>query len=355
MAEREKEDNAVSGPIPSAGNPPSIGAVGQTLLESDLHQIQKESEKQELPKQEKVFSIAKRVRSRLTHLPDPTHPPLGFVPGRGFDVVFPFIRLPELRPALNGDWVQFGSPELEPNRLYYGDNLQVLRTLPSESIDLIYIDPPFFSGEEYNVVWGDANEVRTFNDIWDGGLDTYLIWLNARLWEMRRILKSTGSIVVHCDWHAGHYIKGELDKIFGYDNFRNEIVWFYKGADNSRGNFPRKHDTLFWYAKTEAAMPKLDVVRVPYDEKEMIGKNIPKLREGRPGGFGKHAGTPLKIHPLGKVPEDVWHIPILRSHHEKIGYPTQKPEELLERIIKALTPDAGTSLLILTISLAAVR
>jgi hypothetical protein len=181
MAERQKGDNMVSGPIQSPGNPASVGAVGQTLLESDLHQIQKESEKQELPKQDKVFSIAKRVRSRLTNLPDAAHPPLGFVSGRGFDVVFPFIRLPELRPTLNGDWVQFGSPELQPNLLYYGDNLQVLRTLPSESIDLIYIDPPFFSGEEYNVAWGDANEVRTFNDIWDGGLDTYLIWLNARL------------------------------------------------------------------------------------------------------------------------------------------------------------------------------
>ena len=104
---------------------------------------------------------------------------LGFVPGKGYDAVFPFIRLPHLAPNLNGDWVQFGSPDLEPNRLYYGDNLQVLRTLPSNYIDLIYIYPPFFSGAEYNVIWGDTNEVRTFSDIWDGGLPTYLIWLNA--------------------------------------------------------------------------------------------------------------------------------------------------------------------------------
>ena len=101
----------------------------------------------------------------------------------------------------------------------------MLRTLPSNSIDLIYIDPPFFSGAEYNVIWGDTNEVRTFSDIWEGGLDTYLIWLNARLWEMRRVLKDTGSIYVHCDWHASHYIKAEMDKIFGYENFRNEVVW----------------------------------------------------------------------------------------------------------------------------------
>ncbi len=112
----------------------------QAPEESGLHRIQEESEKQLLPAQDKGFAIARRVRTRLTNLPDPTHPPLGFVPGRGFDVVFPFIRLPELRPTLNGDWVQFGSPELAPNLLYHGDNLQVLRTLPSESIDLIYID-----------------------------------------------------------------------------------------------------------------------------------------------------------------------------------------------------------------------
>lgn len=217
----------------------------------DLHRIEEESKQQELPKQEKVFSVAKRVRSRLTNLPDPTHPPLGFVPGRGFDVVFPFIRLPELRPALNGDWVQFGSPAFEPNLLYYGDNLQVLRTLPSESIDLIYIDPPFFSGEQYNVVWGDANEVRTFNDIWDGGLDTYLIWLNARLWEMRRVLKSTGSIYVHCDWHASHYIKAEMDKIFGYENFRNDIVWYYRRWTGESQNFLKMHDVILFYSKTD--------------------------------------------------------------------------------------------------------
>jgi hypothetical protein len=144
-------------------------AVAPTPSPSKLEQIHEESEKQSLPEQEKVFTVAKRVRSRLTNLPDPTHPPLGWVKDRGYDVVFPFIRLPELRPTLNGDWVQFGSPELAPNLLYFGDNLQVLRTLPSELIDLIYVDPPFFSGAEYNTIWGDANEVRTFNDIWEGG------------------------------------------------------------------------------------------------------------------------------------------------------------------------------------------
>ncbi len=297
----------------------------------DLRRIEEESKRQDLPKQEKVFSVAKRVRSRLTNLPDPVHPPLGFVPGRGFDVVFPFIRLPELRPALNGDWVQFGSPELQPNLLYYGDNLQVLRTLPSESIDLIYIDPPFFSGEEYNVVWGDANEVRTFNDIWDGGLDTYLIWLNARLWEMRRVLKSTGSIYVHCDWHASHYIKGEMDKIFGYDSFVNEIIWYYTGAGVPQDRFARRHDVILWYAKGSSWTFNVDSVRTDYapTTKERFSHYIGNIRDT--GDYGVQ-----ELNPKGKHPDDVLSISIVApSANERVGYPTQKPTELLQQLIEA--------------------
>ncbi|MEX0683931.1 MAG: site-specific DNA-methyltransferase [Dehalococcoidia bacterium] len=248
--QRPLGDELFGTPMEPVGLPDATPII---VPEFDLDTIQADSETQELPDQEKVFRVAKRVRSKLHNLPDPTRPPLGFVPGRGFDVVFPFIKLPHLAPNLNGDWVQFGSPDLEPNRLYYGDNLQVLRTLSSNSIDLIYIDPPFFSGADYNVIWGDTNEVRTFTDIWEGGLDTYLIWLNARLWEMRRVLKSTGSIYVHCDYHACHYIKTELDKIFGYENFRNEVIWQRTAA---KGDVRRKlgsnHDVLLTYGKTAA-------------------------------------------------------------------------------------------------------
>ncbi len=91
-----------------------------------------------------------------------------------------------------------------------------MRQLRSESVDLVYIDPPFFSNRVYNVIWGDEQERRSFDDIWEGGLDGYLIWLNARLYELKRLLKPTGSIYVHCDQHASHYIKVELDRIFGY-------------------------------------------------------------------------------------------------------------------------------------------
>lgn len=364
-----------------------VGTVTDNQAEEiqDLRRIEEESKRQDLPKQEKVFSIAKRVRSRLTNLPDPAYPPLGFVSGRGFDVVFPFIRLPELRPTLNGDCVQFGSPALQPNLLYYGDNLQILRTLPSESIDLIYIDPPFFSGEEYNVVWGDANEVRTFNDIWDGGLDTYLIWLNARLWEMRRVLKSTGSIYVHCDWHASHYIKAEMDKIFGYENFRNEVIWQRKtGRVDSTKTMGRQTDTILFYTKSdrftlihqfgESSQEYIEKFYRYVDEQgrryrvadlsnpaprpnlmyEYKGYKPPKNgwaisrqkmeqfeKEGRlhfpkdPGGRIQRRRflDELKGQPVQNLWNDI--PPVAPQSHEKIGYPTQKPEALVERIVSS--------------------
>ena len=147
--------------------------------------------------------------------------PLGWDEKLGFRKPFPWVMLP-LQVV---DRVRFGHPDLEHNRLFWGDNLHVMRQLPNESIDLIYIDPPFFSGRQYNVMFGDQNELRSFSDIWEDGMPGYLIWLNARLFEMKRLLKKTGSIFVHCDWHASHYIKVEMDKIFGNRAFRNEIIW----------------------------------------------------------------------------------------------------------------------------------
>src|SRR5205807_6101982 len=111
--------------------------------------------------------------------------------------------------------------------------------LPINSIDLIYIDPPFFSGRQYNVIFGDKNELRSFSDIWEGGMPGYLIWLNARLYEMKRLLKKTGSICVHLDWHASHYVKVEMDKIFGHANFKNEIVWHYQSGGRATNFFSR--------------------------------------------------------------------------------------------------------------------
>ena len=221
------------------------------------------------------------------------------------------------------------------NRLFFGDNLHVMRQLPSESIDLIYIDPPFFSGRTYNVIFGDKNEVRSFSDIWEGGMPGYLIWLNARLVEMKRLLKPTGSIYVHLDWHASHYVKVEMDKIFGYDHFANEIIWYYTGAAVKKDRFGRRHDVILWFAKGSTWTFNVDDVRTEYAPatKERFSHYIGNVRKG--GDFGLQ-----QLNPKGKHPDDVLNISIVApSANERIGYPTQKPEPLLDTLIKAATSE----------------
>jgi DNA modification methylase len=218
------------------------------------------------------------------------------------------------------------------NRLFFGDNLHVMRQLPSESIDLIYIDPPFFSGRNYNVIFGDKNEVRSFSDIWEGGMPGYLVWLNARLFEMKRLLKSTGSIFVHLDWHASHYVKVEMDKIFGYDNFVNEIVWCYGSGGITPSRFGRKHDIILFYSKTPDYKFRVDNVREAYSSAHKSA--TPKVVGDK---------SYVKMKPEGRIPFDWWQIPILtNSSFERIGYPTQKPVELLQRIIDATTDPGDT-------------
>lgn len=275
-----------------------------------------------LPQQEEFY----RAPARFGNVPVDAEPK-GWDRRQGFRKLYPQVDL----PTQIVERVSLGNPEPhEPNRLIWGDNLHVMRQIPSNSIDLIYIDPPFFSGRQYNVLWGDNNELRSFNDIWEGGLDGYLIWLNARLYEMKRILKQTGSIYIHCDWHASHYIKVEMDRVFGYYNFRNEIVWCYTGPSNTKQWFPRKHDNILFYVKDKNSLPMFnrDAVRIPYK----------KLETGKTSGIFKAAAT---LDEAGKVPEDYWledrdgMTPVGRVASERIGYPTQKPEALLERIIKA--------------------
>ncbi len=235
------------------------------------------------------------------------------------------------------------------NRLFFGDNLHVMRQLPSNSIDLIYIDPPFFSGRNYNVIFGDKNEVRSFSDIWEGGMPGYLVWLNARLYEMKRLLKDTDSIFVHLDWHASHYVKVEMDKIFGYEKFRNEIVWHYGSGGRATRFFSRKHDVLLWYGKNEPnyfpdaiGVPKTQcpMCEQPMDKWNNLKKHVDD--DGRIYRSIKSAGKIYKYYDDEPVaPPDVWvdvnHLQ--QKDPERIGYPTQKPEKLLARIINAATEE----------------
>jgi len=214
------------------------------------------------------------------------------------------------------------------NELILGDNLEIMKKMPTESIDLIYLDPPFFSNRNYEVIWGDKGEVRSFQDRWAGGVDNYLVWLKARVAEMWRLLKPTGSIFLHCDWHADAYIRVEvLDRIFGYSNFQNSIIWCYRQGGRSKNNYGQKHDTIFWYTKTKDKWAfNADQIRVPY---EGTGGYVST-------GRNMVNGKEYKVNPLGKIPEDWWDIPALNPMtKERIGYPTQKPKRLIERIIKA--------------------
>jgi len=267
--------------------------------------------------------------------------PLGWDRRRGFRKLFPQVMLP-LQVV---ERVKFGHPELEPNRLFWGDNLHVMRQLPSESIDLIYIDPPFFSGRNYNVIFGDQNELRSFSDIWEGGMPGYLVWLNARLYEMKRLLKKTGSIYVQCDWHAGHYIKVEMDKIFGYDKFLNEIVWSYTSGGVSKQWFGRKHEVLLLYAKN----PGSHFLHLPQEKSYTKTLPEPHTDSGKKLGVSRdefcdrcgngHPGQKYRMVSM----RDVWNDlrSLFRNDSEKIGYPTQKPEKLLQRVIDASCPADG--------------
>lgn len=191
--------------------------------------------------------------------------------------------------------------------IYCDDNLERLRQFPDECVDLIYLDPPFFSNRNYEVIWGDEAEVRSFEDRWEGGIHVYINWMRERMLELHRVLRPTGSIYLHCDWHAVHYLKQMMDDIFGSRNFLNHVVWCYGLGGSSDRYWPRKHDDLLWYSK-EYDGHYFEATRVPATSQRMKGES--------------------------KKAPDYWEIPTINNMaRERLGYPTQKPEALLERII----------------------
>ncbi|MBI3259252.1 MAG: site-specific DNA-methyltransferase [Ignavibacteriae bacterium] len=353
--------------------------INEYLRESQKVIEQKEEEVNiEIPQQAEFF----KTPVRFGNIPVDKLP-IGCDEKEQYRKIYPKISL----PFQVVERISFGHKDLEPNRLIFGDNLHIMRGLPSNSIDLIYIDPPFFSGRNYNVVFGDQNEVRSFSDIWEGGMPGYLTWLNARILEMKRILKPTGSIFVHCDYHAAHYIKVELDKIFGYDNFRNEIIWRRAYSHNDGKKLGVITDTIFSYSKTsDYKFKKVFTERgeeetkkeYPYiDEKS--GKRYKSVSMNAAGqGSAKKFGDKGLLTPPsgthwrwsqeridkaikdeiifftkngvprykqyaenieGKQVQNLWFdfMAISSQSDERIGYPTQKPEELLNRIISMVS------------------
>jgi DNA modification methylase len=286
---------------------------------------------------------------------------------------------------------------VEPGTLYCDDNLARLQTFPDESADLIYLDPPFFSNRFYEVIWGDEAEVRSFEDRWEGGIEHYTSWMRDRVLELHRVLKPTGSLYLHCDPHASHYLKRMLDGIFGEGNFRSEIIWKRTSAHNSAKRWGPIHDTLFFYSKTGKYTWNPVFLPLPEETAEGWYNNIeedsgrrynradltaPGRRKGSSGetwrdidvtAKGRHWAIPRTAAPIvgeldtlealdaldaaglihwpkkrggapmlkrfldeskGIPPQDViTDIYVNNIDIQRLGYPTQKPEALLERIV----------------------
>jgi site-specific DNA-methyltransferase (adenine-specific) len=248
------------------------------------------------------------------------------------------------------------------NTLYTNDNLFILNGMNSNFVDLIYLDPPFNSKRFYSAPIGSRAAGSSFRDMWtwedvneaylgtlaknypalteyiasigvihSKAMKAYLTYMAQRIIEMHRVLKDTGSLYLHCDPTASHYLKVVLDEIFGKDNFRNEIAWCYRGAGYPKNDFGRRHDVIFRYSKTQIYTFNLDDVREEYADatKERFAHYIGNKRKGKDFGI-------QTLNPLGKQPDDWWQIqPIAPSSKERTGYPTQKPLALLHRIIKA--------------------
>ena len=263
------------------------------------------------------------------------------------------------------------------NRLYRGDCLEVMRRLHSEDIapDLIYLDPPFNSSRNYNIIFhggGKGAQQVAFSDMWEKayreeterdiaavaadlgtddrlvkllrswteilgagradekGLLNYLLYMAHRLLWCHKVLSAKGSIYLHCDPTASHYLKAMMDLIFGRRNFRNEIVWCYTGPSAAKRDFPRKHDTILRYAKSGEFVFNHDAVRISYSE-----SSVSRAKYGLgEGSWGDKESDWLQSG--GKIPESYWtDIPIERKQSERMGFNTQKPRPLLDRIIKA--------------------
>jgi DNA modification methylase len=231
-----------------------------------------------------------------------------------------------------------GWPDISPiNHLYHGNNLAVMAGLLPEyegRVNLIYADPPFFTNRHFPARIGRGEDSRKPNewllaegyaDHWKS-LDDYLQFLYMRLILMHQLLAPGGTLYLHLDWHADAYARLLLDEIFGAEKFLNEIIWAYHGPSPIRSAFNRKHDTILVYTKGRGYTFNADAVRVPYDD-----ATVKTFAASPKAGFGK-----IPDLERGKVPEDWWYFPVVaRLHNERTGYPTQKPEALLERIVLA--------------------
>ena len=265
---------------------------------------------------------------------------------------------------------------LQPNALYFGDCLDWMQRWDDQSVDLIYLDPPFNSNTTYNILYSTAGggqaQVRAFDDTWhwdtaaaeryamyeraaarpahraivglyqilgESGMLAYLTYMAERLEQCHRLLKPTGSVYLHCDPTMSHYLKIVLDTIFGAEHFRNEIVWKYKYGGRSRVHFGRKHDIVLYYTKSKDTPFYEKEIRVEHEAASLAANYRKVDTDGRRYREGTwKSGKKYRYYAdEGRICDDVW-TDINSLHQaakERMGYPTQKPRALLERIIKA--------------------
>ena len=257
-------------------------------------------------------------------------------------------------------------PNWSNRTLWTGDNLDIMRGMNSESVDLIYLDPPFNSNKNYSAPIGSEAAGAAFKDTWSlsdvdeawhgevadreptvyaaidaaglthgKSMKSYLIMMAVRLLEMRRLLKPTGSIYLHCDPTASHYLKTLMDAVFGHRNFRNEIIWRYRRWPSKQKNFQRMHDIILRYSKEKDIVWNQLYEPLSEETNKRIkgGKRIVTFYDGE---TGKKRIRPTDKTSPGAPMSDVWEIKqIVGPSPERLGYPTQKPLALLTRLIKA--------------------
>ena len=246
--------------------------------------------------------------------------------------------------------------------MWTGDNLDVLRGLNSDCIDLVYADPPFNSNQEYAAPIGSKAAGAAFKDTWTlsdvddawhgeiaeqapgvyaaianagivhgKGMKSYLVMMAARLLELRRVLKPTGTLYLHCDPNANSYLRLLLDAVFGSHRLGNEIAWCYRGGGVPRQAFARKHDTIYRYTMSDRVTFNVDAVRVPYSTESAKRLKYTARSFRQSGVYDSY-----RPHPKGKHPEDWWPMqPVMPSAKSRTHYPTQKPLPLLDRIVAA--------------------
>jgi len=223
--------------------------------------------------------------------------------------------------------------------IFQGDCLKELKKIDDKSVDLVYLDPPFFTQKKHSLKPRDNSKEYSFDDTWES-IESYKNYIQERLVECKRVLKGTGSVFLHCDRTASHYLRVALDEVFGIPNFQSEIVWSYKRWSNAKKGLLNSHQIIYFYSKSphfkfnktfDAYSPTTNIDQI-FQKRVRDENGKTKYKKAENGDYElmeQKSGVPLA---------DVWEIPYLNPKaNERVGYPTQKPIILLERIIQLVT------------------